>query len=229
VEAACTIDCDWHGLDELGPAIRASLARRVPHEAEIDDIVQETLLRAARYRDGLDDPARLRPWVIRIAMNVMRDRVRRESRLPRVDDAEDVLDLLAGREEIPGDVPETVRVRLDGVSVEKDIVLHHIASAVAKMRGDDREVLSAYYVESRGVLLAARVCEVPLDLVKVRLYRARGRLTRMVRKRMALQPDLESLRRRTALAVRLWNSRSARCAPARVVERTGAPRAERAS
>ena len=57
----------WHGLDDLRPAIHATLARRGRGWSEIDDIVQETLLRAWKSRASLDDRSRLKPWLCTIA------------------------------------------------------------------------------------------------------------------------------------------------------------------
>jgi DNA-directed RNA polymerase specialized sigma24 family protein len=70
----------WSGLEELRPSLQRLLARRCRDAAELDDVVQETLLRAARYRAKLSERERLRGWAMRIAINVLRDRVRRRER-----------------------------------------------------------------------------------------------------------------------------------------------------
>ena len=46
------------------------------NEAEAEDLTQETLLRAYNKLSTLEDPARLVPWLYRIATNVTHDRFR---------------------------------------------------------------------------------------------------------------------------------------------------------
>lgn len=47
-----------------------------------DDLCQETCLRAWKGRDALRDGAAARPWLLRIAVNLWRDRLRRKLRRP---------------------------------------------------------------------------------------------------------------------------------------------------
>jgi RNA polymerase sigma-70 factor (ECF subfamily) len=52
-----------------------------------DDVMQETLLRAWRAKESLDDPERLRPWLYRIATNVCLDELKRRPRRLLASDA----------------------------------------------------------------------------------------------------------------------------------------------
>src|SRR5580693_648052 len=47
---------------------------------DAEDAVQETLLRAWRYRDSLKDGAPLRPWLYRVATNACLDAIARDER-----------------------------------------------------------------------------------------------------------------------------------------------------
>ena len=58
-----TTALDWRELSAEGPELVAWLGRYCANPAEVDDVVQETLLRAAARRRGLQDPARLRAWL----------------------------------------------------------------------------------------------------------------------------------------------------------------------
>src|SRR5262249_2916342 len=50
----------WYGLEELRPLLRNFLRRHCRDGFELEDVVQETLLRAARYRGSLSDSRNLR-------------------------------------------------------------------------------------------------------------------------------------------------------------------------
>ena len=179
----------WSGLVELRPALRRFVARRCRDEGEAEDIVQEALIRAWRYRGGLLDASRLRPWLLRIALNVFRDHVRREKRLPRVDVEPELFDRLEGREDVPGEPRVEPQVELEGTIVGKPRVLDHLLDARETLRDPDRDLLSSYYDAGRSCSETAQVCEIPVSLVKVRLYRARHRLRRVVRTRLRVETD----------------------------------------
>ncbi len=175
------VEGTWSGLAELRPAVRDFLFRRCRDESEAEDIAQDTLIRASRYRGSLAQAQRLRPWLLRIALNVLRDHVRRERRLPRVEADHEILDRIEGREDVPGDVREDVQVELEGALVEKPKVLVQLWDAKNRLRRRDRLVLDSHYEAGRSCGETALVCEIPRDLVKVRLFRARRRLHRALR------------------------------------------------
>jgi RNA polymerase sigma-70 factor (ECF subfamily) len=179
----------WAGLDELRPVLSDYLARHCRDENEAEDVIQEAMIRASRYRRSLADPKRLRPWVLRIALNVLRDLVRRERRLPRTDVDDDLFDFIEGREEIPGESGEERQLAVEGRVVEKRLALHHLGRARRQLREPDQTVLETYYAGAESCRETARVCEIEPGLVKVRLYRARRRLLRVVRTRLRVAPD----------------------------------------
>ena len=174
----------WSGLEDLRPTLRLYLTRRCRDESEIDDVVQETLLRAARYRDGLMQEGRLRPWVLRIATNVLRDYVRRENRLPRSDASDEVFERIEGRELAPGESLDEVQLSVDGAVIEKHDALRQLQRAMSQLRSEDRAVLGTYYAGIESCGETARVCAIAPGLVKVRLFRARKRLLRVLRSRL---------------------------------------------
>lgn len=178
------VRCTWTGLEDLRSEVRAAIARHASRRIELDDVVQEALLRAARYRNGLSDPSRLRGWVIRIAMNVLRDQMRRDLRLPRVEKPDEVFELIEGREGIPGDACEDDTLESEGTLFEREVVLAHLDRVFEELPRGDRRVLDAFY--GNGARRANFVREGAPDLFKVQVFRARARLARALRKRLAL-------------------------------------------
>jgi RNA polymerase sigma factor (sigma-70 family) len=208
----------WTGLESLRSDVRAAVARRCrSRRVEIEDVVQEALLRAARYRHKLNDPERLRAWVIRIGLNVLRDQMRRDLRIPRVEKGDDVFDLLEGREEIPGDPPEDDALVAEGAIFERCTVMRHLDRAFEELPRGDRRVLTAYYERDEGSRRASCVREAGAELFKMRVHRARGRLERALRKRLCLNPRVRSRASRVDDSAQQI-VRSATCAPARRTE-----------
>lgn len=176
----------WAGLDGLEPELRRYLRRRCRDASETDDVVQETLLRAARYRPGLAEPRRIHGWIQRIAANVLRDQRRREGRERRFElDGSRGLDRLQGREPAPGEADQEAYVRVGELALERGMLLEQLSSVLGMLRDGDRRVLSSYYAGEGSAARAARELGIDRHLVKVRLYRARQRLSRMLRQRLA--------------------------------------------
>lgn len=181
VQATRTEQDPWAGLEGMESELRAYLGRRCRDESEVDDVIQETYLRAARYRHALEEPGKLRGWATRIASNVLRDLQRRESRLPRADLGERGFETVLGAESDPAE-PAGVEggVRVGSHWVTSGEALDALGRAMARLRDDDRRVLQSYYCAGLSSEHAAHVCDLPRGLVKVRLFRARKRLRRML-------------------------------------------------
>lgn len=176
----------WGGLEELRADLRRYLGQRCRDESEIDDVVQETLLRAARYRERLTEPAKLLPWARRIAANVLCDRVRKERRLDRVRGQEGMLEAVPATASAPGAAADDGgEVRCGSFVLDKHTALEVLAGELGALRSEDRELLVAFYGGAESCREAAETCDVPLSLVKVRLFRARRRLLRAMRRRLA--------------------------------------------
>lgn len=67
-------------LEPLRPGLRLHCYRMLGSSHDSDDMVQEAMLRAWRARDSLEDAARVKPWLYRIATNACLDELARRSR-----------------------------------------------------------------------------------------------------------------------------------------------------
>ena len=82
---------DRHALDELVagwlPLVYNIVGRALNGHADVDDVVQETMLRAVDNLGSLRDPDSFRSWLVAIAMRQIRDRARRRTTEPPLDDS----------------------------------------------------------------------------------------------------------------------------------------------
>jgi len=179
----------WKSLDALEPSLRRFLSTRSRDAAEIDDVLQETFLRAARFRETLKEPARLRSWAFRIAANVLADRIRREARYLRVSEGEPLLEELAV-EEANDDSGSIV---IGGRSEPREEVLEVLIEALDRLRSRDRSLIESYYGGAGSCRETAEFCSLPEDIVKVRLYRARTRLKEYVTQEVSRKRRVQEL------------------------------------
>ncbi|WP_328874125.1 sigma-70 family RNA polymerase sigma factor [Streptomyces sp. NBC_00287] len=184
---------DRRALDELVagwlPLVYNVVGRALNGHADVDDVVQETMLRAVGNLGSLRDPDSFRSWLIAIAMRQIRDRARRRQSAPLDDSAaqQDFAELTV------------LRLGLEGQRRE-------VAEAVPWLDDEDRQLLSLWWLEVAGELsrreLAAAAgisrqhAAVRVQRVKERLETARG----IVRALDGACPDLRELTSR-------WNGR----------------------
>jgi RNA polymerase sigma-70 factor, ECF subfamily len=142
---------DGHAPVLLAYALRLTGGDR----ARAEDIVQETMLRAWRHLDVLDDSAGpVRPWLFTVAQRVAIDAHRaRRSRPAETGDA-----ALAA-------VPS-----LDDVEASLDRIV--VADALQALSADHRAVIVETYYRGRSVTEAAGVLGIPPGTVKSRCYYA---------------------------------------------------------
>jgi DNA-directed RNA polymerase specialized sigma24 family protein len=188
-----TIGLDvWSEVYGLEPLVRRYLARRCPNRADLDDAVQDTLLRAARFRLKGHSPRRAEAWMLRIAANTIHDRARREARA-RIEREDGVaLEDLACRAS-DGDAGSEGWV-VGERCVPKDLALRVLDGAMASMRADDRALIGDYYGRTSAERGRMRTLEPDYPRAKMRLYRARRRLLRELERRLARGAGLASER-----------------------------------
>jgi RNA polymerase sigma factor (sigma-70 family) len=163
-------DGDQRALDALVaeylPLIYNVVGRALHGHADVDDLVQETMLRIVDGLPKLRDPARFRSWAVAIAMNLVRDRHRRSAEQFTTTD-DDLADPGADFADLA-----IVRLRLSGQR-------HQVAEATRWLDPDDRELLSLWWLEAAGQLSRDEVVEalrIPRQHAAVRIQRMKAQL-----------------------------------------------------
>jgi RNA polymerase sigma factor (sigma-70 family) len=178
----------WEGIEEHAEALRAYLARHCRDQNQADDVAQEALVRAARFRAHLQDVRNLRGWMLRIGSSVLRDHLRRERRLARIDGGDELLARYEGREPEPGEFATEELLDLEGQLVERAQLMSEVDLALVEADEPDREVLARLYgaglcCETLGT--QPQGCGQGSTVrVKSQLFRARKRLYRRLTARV---------------------------------------------
>ncbi|MFG2331651.1 sigma-70 family RNA polymerase sigma factor [Streptomyces sp. NPDC048604] len=131
------------------PLVYNIVGRALNGHADVDDVVQETMVRAFDGLDGLREPARLRSWLVAIAMNQIRHRWRARQQQPQTG-----LDTVAETPDPAGDFVDLTILRL-GLSGQR----REVAEATRWLDADDRELLALWWLEAAGELDRAELAE----------------------------------------------------------------------
>jgi len=140
---------------------------------EAEDLTQETLLRAHDKQSSLEDPAKLLPWLFRIATNACYDRFRKASFRNRPQPLDGSSD---GEEGSVGAEPADSRApRLDKL-MEQDEMSACVQKYLLDLPDDYRAVMLLHDSEGLTNPEIADMLGISLANVKIRLHRARSRL-----------------------------------------------------
>jgi RNA polymerase sigma-70 factor (ECF subfamily) len=161
--------------DRLAPqreAMYRYILGMVRDPAEAEDLTQETLLRAYGKLASLEDPARLVPWLYRIATNVTYDRFRQASYRHRPQQLSE-----------DGEGPDreaVVDLADSGPRLDKLMQQQEMSSCVqdyiAALPESYRAVILLHDVQGLTNPEIAEMLGLTLATVKIRLHRARNRL-----------------------------------------------------
>ena len=148
-------------VEQYTPHLYRVIRRLASDQDEAEVIVQEAWLRAWRAipRYVADGP--LIPWLVRIAINVARDRWRKKTPLDFTDLGDEETVLL---DPTPG--PE------DRLSHKE--ALERLARGVEKLRPEYRMVIALRYDAGLSYKQIASVLEIPLNTVRTYLRRAKS-------------------------------------------------------
>ncbi|MFI6416984.1 RNA polymerase sigma factor [Streptomyces sp. NPDC050842] len=160
-------DSDAFGslFDDYARAVHNHAFRLTGDWSAAEDVLSLTFLEAWRLRASVDpDGGSLRPWLLGIATNVVRN-TRRAARRH-----EAALQRLP-REEVFPDFAEDLVGRID--DVERVAALQ---AALSRLRRPEREVIALCVWSGLDYAAAAKALDVPVGTVRSRLSRARKKL-----------------------------------------------------
>jgi RNA polymerase sigma factor (sigma-70 family) len=200
------------------PLVYTIVGRALDGHADVDDVVQDTMLRVLRNLGDLREPDAFRSWLVAITVRQVRERYRVRRAAPDVLLPDDVRD--------PGaDFTDLAITRLELAGQRRET-----AEATRWLDEENRELLSLWWLEASGELTRDEIVdaiEVTRQHAAVRIQRMKGQLetARVVVRALEAAPGCPELALLTADWDRrpspLWRKRIARhtrdcrqCSPA---------------
>ena len=178
------------------PLVYTIVGRALDGHADVDDVVQDTMLRVLRNLGDLREPEAFRSWLVAITVRQVRERYRVRRSAPDTllpddirDPGADFTDLAITRLELAGQRRET-------------------AEATRWLDEENRELLSLWWLEASGELTRDEIVaatEVTRQHAAVRIQRMKGQLetARVVVRALAASPPCADL----ALVTMEWDGR----------------------
>lgn len=162
--------------------LKAVIARVVLNAAEAQDLAQETFVRVWQQRGKFQRGAEFRPWVLSIALNLARNRLRWSRRRPAVsldEWAETAAAMTKGAAGAMGGGEGTGSNELE--RAERAAA---VRDAIAALPLDLREAIVLFeYEEMSHAEIAAAVGATP-KAIETRIYRAREKLRAALHRRL---------------------------------------------
>jgi RNA polymerase sigma factor (sigma-70 family) len=143
-------------FQRYAPTLLRLLLRHAGRPADAQDLVQQTFLQLHRARKDFREGARLRPWIVTIALNLARDLNRRRGRRPETAVEDETLHQIAVAE----------------APAERDAGLERrVREALARLPADQREVIELHWFEDLPFQEIATICGASAGAVRVRAHR----------------------------------------------------------
>ena len=158
---------EQEALSYLDALYRTGL-RMTRSEADAEDLVQETYIRAFRFREQFTPGTNMKAWLFRILTNTFINSYRRKAAQPQTTELDDVEETTLHRHmtEVSGEVPEPEQALLDG------IVDSEVTTALEDLPERFRTVV-LLDVEGLSYKEIAEMLDIPIGTVMSRLHRGR--------------------------------------------------------
>ncbi len=174
----------WQHLVRMyTPRVFGLLARQCGDRELAEEITQATFVKLVVALQQYAEKGRFEPWLFRIAMNQLRDEMRRRKR-----QASHLS--LAAEEDAGGDPMEMQTDRRRAAGTDGDLPWEHasraeqievLRDAIARLGDADREILTLRHTEGMSFPDIAETLQQPLGTVLARAHRAVGKLQAMMK------------------------------------------------
>lgn len=152
-------------LRELMPSLSALALARLGRQSDAEDAVQETLTRVIEHLPQYRPEAPFRNWVFTIAANVIRNMIR-QKRVAEV----------SLKSEPPGTPVDP------GEPLERAEDLGRLREAMARLEATELAPVLLHYAQGIPQKEVAAHLDIPVEHLRVRLYRTLSKLRQIVRK-----------------------------------------------
>ncbi len=165
---ATAVKGDLGAFHQLVKQYRGSIYRmvyyRIRSKMDAEDLTQEIFLAAYQHLAGLKDPQVFKSWLYRIALNRVRDFIRKKKFLSFFSFSKNERDV----EHLPH--PPTAAEA--EISLERKIFWKKVETILEKMSKMEREVFVLRFFDQMGIAQMARLLEKGESTIKTHLYRA---------------------------------------------------------
>lgn len=156
-------------VEALYPFVAALIRRHVADHGVVEDLAQQTFTKLFTKAAQWDASKPLEPWLARIALNQCRDHYRARRVRPELRWS----DLTEGEQEALQATQITTEPKADTLNDESRSLMLRLLDT---LKADDRMVLSLLHLEGKSTDEIAALTGWSRTLVKVRAFRARGKL-----------------------------------------------------
>lgn len=144
------------------PKLKVLFSKKIKDEQEVEDVIQDTMLRVYNKFDTYDNKYAISTWLYTVANSVLNNHFRSKSRQPALSYAKELYD---NEHTESFDSPENILISNE----QKDI----INKTLNKLSKDFLEVYQLKDVEGKSLKEISEQLGIPTNTVKSRLKRAR--------------------------------------------------------
>lgn len=147
---------------------RVLWSRTASSREDVEDLAQDTFVRAWERLDTYDTSRPFKSWIARIASNTAIDRYRSDSRRPATSELTEIQETVAGGDPDPAAAT---------IGNERQ---HHLLSRLKELPEHYREVIVLRFIEDQSYEEIAAALDLPLGSVKTRIFRGRELLKQRI-------------------------------------------------